>query len=266
MTDEIISNLSKNLESSKVISRTSIMRYKTTSKNIKEISDELQVGSILEGTVRKASDNLRITVQLIDTLSDEHLWTQDYDRKLDSVFGVQKEIAINVSQALTVQLLSAEKRDLEMRATGNTQAYMLYLRGRYFLEERTRESTDKAVRYFEEAIKLDSRYALAYSGLADCYILYGSRTWMKPEDSFPKAKQYALQSIEIDPRLAEPHTTLADVLNDYEGMWNKSETEYKLALELKPSYAKAHMWYGLLLNFLTRFEECPRTDKVGNRT
>ncbi len=157
------------------------------------------------------------------------------DRKLDSVFGVQKEIAINVSQALTVQLLSVEKRDLEMRATGNTQAYMLYLRGRYFFEERTKESTDKAVRYFEEAIKLDSRYALAYSGLAECYILYGARTWMKPADSFPKAKQYALQSIEIDPRLAEPHTMLADVLNDYEGMWNKSETEYKLALELKPS-------------------------------
>ena len=254
MTEEIISNLSK-IRELKVISRTSIMRYKTTSKSIKEIADELQVGSVLEGTVRKASDNLRISIQLIDAQSDEHLWSQEYDRKLDSIFGVQKEIAIKASEALTVQLLSDEKRDLDRRATGNTQAYTLYLKGRYHWNERTKEDLDKAVKYFEEAIKLDSRYALAYSGLADCYIFYGAYGWMKPGDSFPRAKQYALKSIEINPRLAEPHATLADVFDSYEGMWKESEIEYKLALELKPSYTTAHMWYGLLLMDLTRFEE-----------
>jgi adenylate cyclase len=254
MTEELISNLSK-IQDLKVISRTSIMRYKATSKKMDEIARELQVGSILEGTVRKASDDLRISVQLIDAHSDEHLWSQDYDRRMDSVFGVQKEIALKVSDALKIRLLTDEKVDLEKRPTGDTQAYTLYLKGRYFWNERTKEGLDKAVKYFEEAINLDSKYALAYSGLADCYVILGAYGRMSPGDSFPRAKEYAMKSIEIDPRLSEPHTTLADVFNSYEGMWEESESEYKRAIELKPSYATAHMWYGLLLLFLLRFEE-----------
>ena len=254
MTEEIISNLSK-IRELKVISRTSIMRYKTTSKSIEEIAKELKVGSILEGTIRKASDNLRISVQLIDAPNDEHLWSQDYDRKMDSVFEVQKEIALKVSEALKVQLLSDVKKDLERKATGNTRAYTLYLKGRYYWNERTEEGLDKAARYFEEAIKLDSDYALAYSGLADCCVIRGAYGWRQPADAFLRAKQYATKSIELDPRLAEPRTTLADVFNSYEGKWEESANEYERAIELKPSYATAHMWYGLLLFFLGRFEE-----------
>jgi adenylate cyclase len=254
MTEELISNLSK-IQDLRVISRTSIMRYKATNKTMDEIAKELQVGSIVEGTIRKASDDLRISVQLIDSRNDEHLWSQDYDRRMDSVFGVQKEIALKVSEALKVHLLSDERVDLEKKPTRSTQAYTLYLKGRYFWNERTKEALDKAVKYFEEAIKLDSNYALAYSGLADCYVILGAYGWLSPGDSFPKAKEYAMTSIGIDPRLAEPHTTLADVFNSYEGIWEESEREYKLALELKPSYATAHMWYGLLLCFLRRLEE-----------
>src|SRR2546422_4097923 len=251
MTEELISTLSK-IGELKVISRTSVMRYKTTDKSVDEIAKELSVGSIIEGTIRKVSDDLRITVQLIDAQSDEHLWSQDYDRKLDNVFGIQKEIALKVSEALKIQLLSYEKDDLGRRATGNTQAYTLYLKGRYFWNERTEHDLEKAAKYFEEAIKLDSQYALAYSGLADCYVIQGAYGWMMPADAFPKAKECVMKSIEIDPRLAEPHATLGDVFNSYEGRWKESEAEYKRAIELKPSYATGHMWYGLLLLFLRR--------------
>ena len=254
MTEELISTLSK-IGELKVISRTSIMRYKTTSKSIDEIAKDLSVGSIIEGTIRKVSDDLRISVQLIDAQTDEHLWSQDYDRKLDNVFGIQKEIALKVSEALKIQLLSYEKDDLGRRATGNTQAYTLYLKGRYFWNERTEHDLEKAAKYFEEAIKLDSQYALAYSGLADCYVIQGAYGWMMPADAFPKAKECAMKAIGIDPRLAEPHATLGDVFNSYEGRWIESEVEYKRAIELKPSYATGHMWYGLLLLFLRRTKE-----------
>ncbi len=254
MTEELISTLSR-IGGLKVISRTSVMRYKGTDKGMNEIAQELQVGTILEGSVRKANGDVRISAQLIDARNDEHLWSQDYDRKLEGVFAIQREIAQKVADALSVTLLSREKEDMGRQATNIPQAYTLYLKGRYFWNERRKESVDKAVKYFEEAIKLDPKFALAYSGLADCHILYGAFGWMKPGESFPRAKQFALRSIEIDPRLAEPHTTLAGVFDSYEGMWREAEAEYKRVLELKPSYALAHMWYGLLLIFLTRFEE-----------
>src|SRR5437879_10869431 len=192
MTEELISTLSK-IGELKVISRTSIMRYKNTDKSIDEIAKDLSVGSIIEGTLRKITDDLRISVQLIDAQTDEHLWSQDYDRKLDNVFGIQKEIALKVSEALKIQLLSYEKDDLGRRATGNTQAYTLYLKGRYFWNERTEHDLEKAAKYFEEAIKLDSQYALAYSGLADCCVIQGAYGWMMPEGSFPNAQQCAMQ-------------------------------------------------------------------------
>ena len=254
MTEELISTLSR-IAGLKVISRTSVMRYKGLGKSAAEIAGELKVGTILEGSVRKAGANLRIAAQLIDARSDEHLWSQDYDRTLEDVFAIQREIAQKVADELSITLLSGEKEDMERRVTENTAAHVLYLKGRYLWNERSEEANDKAVRYFEEAIKLDPKFALAYSALADCFTFYGAFGWLKPEDSFPMAKEYALKSLEIDPRLAEPHTTLADVLNSYEGKWEQSETEFKRAIKLNPNYSTAHMWYGLLLMFLRRFEE-----------
>ncbi len=174
MTEELISTLSR-IGELRVISRTSVMHYKGTSKNLGEIARELRVGSILEGSVRKASDDLRITAQLIDTGNDEHLWSQDYDRKLENVFAIQREIAQSVAEVLKIRLLSGEKKSIEKRPTENTEAYALYLKGRYYWNERVRDSNDKAVRCFEEAVKLDPNYALAYSGLADCYLIYSDR-------------------------------------------------------------------------------------------
>ena len=261
MTEELISTLSK-IGELRVISRTSMMRFKDTSKSINEIARELRAGSILEGSVRRASDDLRITTQLIDPGSDEHLWSQDYDRKLENIFAVQKEIAQSVAEALKVRLLSSEKKDIEKKATENTEAYKLYLKGRYYWNERTRDDNDKAVRCFAEAIKLDPKYALAYAGLADCYVASADYGWLSPKEAFPKGKEYALKAVEIDPRLAEAHTSLGQFY-DYEWIWREAEQEYKKAIELRPGYATAHQWYGLFLWFAGRYDEAKaRTDRA----
>jgi TolB-like protein/Flp pilus assembly protein TadD len=254
ITEEVISTASS-IGGLSVISRTSIMGYKGTTKKVGEIGSELKVGSVLEGSFRKAGNRIRVTAQLIDANNDSHVWTQAYDRELDDIFAIQTDIAKQVAEALRVRILPDEKLQIEREPTRNTEALSLYLKGRYYWNERTKPSIDKALKYFEEAIKRDPKFAIAYSGIADCYTLYGANGWLKPDDAFPKSKEYATRALDIDPTLAEPHTTLADVLNSYEGKWEESETEFKRALELKPNYSLAHMWYGLLLMFLRRFDE-----------
>jgi tetratricopeptide (TPR) repeat protein len=231
------------------------MQYKSKSKPIVEIGRELNAGTILEGSVRKAGNRVRITIQMIDAIHDKHLWAESFDRELLDIFAIQSDVAERVAEALRIQLLSAEKKDIERRATESSEAFTQYLKGRYHWNERTREGNDKAVKYFEEAVKLDPKYALAYAGLADCYIIYGDYGWMEPKDAFPKAEQAISRAVELDPRLAEPHASLGVVYNSYEAEWDKAEKEFKQAIELKPSYATAHMWYGLLLMFLGRYDE-----------
>jgi len=254
MSEEIISTLSR-IGGLRVISRTSVMRYKGTGKSVDEIAKELNVGSILEGSVRKASDDLRISVQLINARNDEHLWSQDYDKKLENVFVIQREIAQSVAEALKVELLSGEKEDIERRVTDSTEAYKLYLKGRYFWNERTREGTNNAVKYYEKAVKLDPWFALAYAGLDDCYVVYPNYGWQMPREAYPRAKEYSLRAIEIDPRLAEPHASLAVVYSNYEYRWQEAEEEFKLAMGLKASYATAYHWYSLALRFMGRLHE-----------
>jgi adenylate cyclase len=263
MTEELISTLSR-IGGLRVISRTSVMRYKGSGKGVEEIAKELNVGSILEGSVRKAHDDLRISAQLIDARNDEHLWSQDYDRKLEDVFAIQREIAQNVAGVLSVALLSSEKEDIERRVTDSPQAHTLYLKGRYYWNERTRDGIDKAVKYFEEAVRLDPMYALAYAGLADCYIIYGDYAWIEPKKAFPKAEEYASKSIEIDPRLAEPHASLGTAYTSYEWMWQEAEKEYRQAIGLKPSYATGHQWYGLYLDLMGRLDEANTQIKLAS--
>jgi TolB-like protein/lipoprotein NlpI len=253
MTEEMISTLSR-IGELKVISRSSVMRYKGTNKGATEIARELKVGTILEGSVRKVSNDLRITALLIDARNDEHLWSKDYDKKLENVFSIQREIAENVAEALKIQLLSRERKDIEKTATASTEAYTLYLKGRYYWNERKAEANMKAVKYFEEAAGLDPNYAPAYAGLADCYVISGDYGWMEPNEAFPKAKQWISRALEVDSRLAEPHASLGVVYNSYEAKWEESEKEFKKAIQLKPSYSMAHMWYGLLLMLLGRYD------------
>lgn len=254
LTEELISTIS-NIQELVVISRTSIMKYKGGSATVGEIGQALRVGSIVEGSVRKSANRIRISAQLIDANTDGHLWARIYDRDIGDIFSIQSEIAQQVAEALKIQLLAKEREGMEKRATDSTEAYELYLKGRHHWNERTREGLDRAVNYFQDSLTKDPKYALAFAGLADCYIIYADYNWMKPREAFPKAYEYAVRSIEINPRLAEPHASLGLVHSTYEWNWSKAEEEFKKAVDLNPSYVLAYMWYALFLMAMLRFEE-----------
>lgn len=254
LTEELISTIS-NIRELTVISRTSVMKYRGGLATVGEIGRALNVGSIIEGSVRKSLNRARVTAQLIDVNTDGHLWSRSYDREMNDIFAIQSEIAQQVADALKIQLVASEKHEVEKKATADPEAHTMYLKGRYFWNERTREGIDKAVKYFEEAIKLDPKYDLAYAGLADCYTIYADWFWMDPNNAFPKARNYDLKALEIDPNLAEAHASLGIIYNSYNGNWQESESEFRRALQLKPGLAYVHMWYGLLLNVLGRHNE-----------
>ncbi len=256
MTEQLISTLSR-LPGLQVISRTSIMRYKGSSKPIGEIGVELRAGSVLEGSVRKASDELRITAQLINAVSDETLWSQDFDRKLDAVFDIQGEIARCVSDALQVRLLDRDKSSLTPRGTGSTESFALYLKGRSAWNERSQGGHARAVDFFERAIRMDPKFGLAHAGLAVAWLIAGDYEWLRPADAFPRAKASAERAISLDPRLGEPHAVLGLVLAHREWNWKAAEHEFRTALDLEPSNATVHHWFGvhLCLPFPRRRDE-----------
>jgi adenylate cyclase len=258
MTEELISTVSRISELS-VISRTSVMRYKDTVVPIGEIGRELSAGTVLEGSVRKAGNKMRITTQLIDTQNDKHLWAQSYDRDVTDIFAIQADIAEQVAQALRVSLLSKEKKAVEKEATVDLEAYTLYLKGRYFWNERSFESVKKAAGYFEEAIRLDPRFALAYSGLSDCYMIQVDRGMISHAEASVQ-KGYAEKAVELDPDLAEAHASLGAAKQEQWDM-RGAEREFKRALALKPSYATAEHWYMIVLNCLGRNEEALEHEK-----
>jgi adenylate cyclase len=254
MTEELISTLSRVNELS-VISRTSAMQYKSKSKPVVEIGRELKAGTVVEGSVRKAGNRARITVRMVDAKQDRQLWTESYDREIQDIFAVHSDIAQRIAEALKIRLLPSEKKGIERIATENTEAYTLYLKGRYYWNERSKEGNDKAAMFFEEAVKLDRKFALGYAGLADCYINYGDYGWASPEEKYPKAREYSMKAIEIDPDIAEAHTSLAWVYTAHDWKWGEAEKEFSKAMQLKPSYATAHQWYALFLSFLGRYSE-----------
>ncbi len=243
MTEEIISAISK-IPELIVISRTSVMKYKGGRRSVEEIRPELRVGTLLEGSVRKAGSRVRISVQLIDANNEGHLWAENYNRELQDVFEVQSDIAHKVAESLKVRLLAKDAERVGRAPTANMEAYTLYLKGRYFWNERTLEGLNKAVRYFGEAIKRDPGYALAYAGLADCYLILENWSFLRPEETLPKVIEYSKKALEIDDMLAEAHTSMAAVSVSYLFDFNRAEREFKRAIELNPNYATAHHWYG----------------------
>ncbi len=253
MTEELISTLA-NVSGLQVISRTSIMQYKNTSKKAVEIGNDLAVGSIIEGSVRKAGNQLRISVQLIDTQEDKHLWAQTYDRELKDVFAMQSDIARNVSEALRVKLLPRESAKLQKTATNSMEAYTAYLKGRFHWNKRTKEAVEKAIEHLQSAINQDPNYALAYAGLADCYNVAADWGYMSPKDAYTKAKKAALKALELDSNLAEAHAALA-LTSEADWNWTTAEVELKRAIELNPNYASARQWYSMLLVSLGRAKE-----------
>ena len=261
MTEELISTMSK-VAGLRVIARTSVVGYKNSQKKIDQIAKELGVGTVLEGSVRKAGDRLRITVQLIEARTSDHLWAESYDRDLKDVFAIQSDISKTVVEALKVRLLSTEKKDIERRPTESVEAYQAYLKGRYHLNQDTKDDYSEAKKYLEEAVKLDPRFALAYAGISDYYHGVSHYNWLSPEEAFPVMKEKAIKALEIDPRLAEGHAALGAVYFHYEWKWGDAEKEFIRAIELKPSYVSAYDMYSYLLAVMGRNEESYEQQKV----
>jgi len=241
--DEILTRLAK-VADLKVISHTSTQRYKSSPDNLPQIAKELGVANILEGSVQKSQDQVRVNVQLINAATDAHLWADSFDRKLVDIFAVESEIATKVADTLQAKLTGEEQHAISMQPTQNTEAYQLYLKGRYFWNKRTGPDLQKAIDYFKQAIEKDPGYALAYVGLGDSYILLSGFGAARPQDSFPLAEAAAKKALEIDDTLAEAHTTLGFSLCVHHLDFAGSIREFERAIALNPNYATAHHWFG----------------------
>ncbi len=254
LTEELISGLSR-LKDTKVISRTTSMKYKNTTKDTKTIGKETGADYIMEGSVRKAGNNLRITAQFIDACRDVHLWAQSFRGTLDDIFDIQEDVSVKIIEALRIQLSSEEKNTLQKRYTDNTEAYQLYLQGIFFWKKRNEAGLKLAVKHFEKALEKDPEYALAWAGIADAYSLMGEYTNISRRDLYNKQMEAVHKALELDPQLAEAHVSLAIslMLNDWD--WVGAEKEFRTGLKLNPKYATGHHWYAELLMFLGRSEE-----------
>jgi adenylate cyclase len=247
MTEELITALS-GLHELTVIARTSVMQYKNSPKRVADVGKELKTGTIIEGSVRKAANKVRITVQMIDAKSEGHLWAQNYDRQMDDIFAIQSEIAQKVADALKIKLVHSDRRQLERKLAGNTEAYTLYLKGRYYWNERSKSSMEKGIAYLHKAIEADPNLALAYSDLADAHVVMADYGIMWTGEAQAKAREYAKRALEIDPSLSQPHAALAAIY-ERNFRWAEAEAEFKLAIKLNPNNATAHHWYALDLTF-----------------
>jgi serine/threonine-protein kinase len=253
LTDELITNLAS-IQSLKVISRTSAMRYKGVSKPLPEIARELGVDGIIEGSVLRSNDHVRINIQLIDAPRDRHVWTQTYDRDMRDVLTLQSEVGRDIADRLDVELATGGKGRATPRPV-NPQAYELYLRGRYYWNKRTPDALLQALDQFNRAVRLDSTYAAAYAGLADTYVLMSVYSGTPPAESYPRARAAALHALKIDERLAEAHASLGRVKSFYDWDWTGAEAEFKRAIELKPSLSTAHHYYSILLRDVGRVDD-----------
>jgi TolB-like protein/Flp pilus assembly protein TadD len=240
--DEILARLAK-ISDLKVISRTSTQHYKSSPDNLPEIARQLGVSNLLEGSVQRANDRVRVTVQLINAENDTHLWAETYDRNLTDIFAVESEIAKAVADTLRAKLTGSEQNAIATRPTENTEAYQLYLKGRYFWNKRNAGDFKTAIGYFQQAIDKDPGFALAYAGLADTYVLMSGFAAASPKDSLPKAKAAAQKALELDPMLAQAHASLGQALFAYDLNFTEANREFRRAIELNPNYATAHQWY-----------------------
>jgi TolB-like protein/DNA-binding winged helix-turn-helix (wHTH) protein/Tfp pilus assembly protein PilF len=250
LTEEMITQLG-DLDANRlgVIARTSAMQYKGARKDTRQIGRELGVDYILEGSVRREGERVRITAQLIQVRDQTHLWAKDYDRNLRDILALQSDVASSIAQEIKLKLTPEERARLASPLALNPEAYELYLKGRYFWNKRTEDGFVKAIGYFEQATALDPQYAPPHAGLADAYALLGSMPnhEISRGEAMPKAKTAALKALQLNDSLADAHTSLAFVEMQYEWDWPGSEKEFKRALKLNPNYATAHQWYAVWL-------------------
>jgi len=253
MTEELISVLSQ-VQGLRVIARTSVDRYRGRERSVSQIARELGVGSVMEGSVRKAGDKVRVTVQLVDVETEEHVWSASYDRELTDVFSIESDIARMVAENLKLKLLDRAEERIEGRAPEDVSAYMMYLEGRTLMRSRSKEGLRGAELLFEEALRLDPDYALAHAGLADCIYLQGNYHYRPMLEAIAVARKEASKALELNPDLAEAHASFGVLLmQDY--WFSDSDREFRKAISLNPSYATAHHWYALCLAALGKVQE-----------
>ena len=253
--DEILTRLSK-IADLKVTSRTSTQHYKSVPENLAEIAKQLGVAHILEGSVQKSGDAVRVNVQLIKAANDSQVWAETFDRKLTDIFSVESDVAKAIADQLRAHITRREEQVIAAKPTKNIEAYDAYLRGRYFWNKRTSDGIKHAIEHFQQSIERDPDFALGHAGLADSYIALTFYNFAAPHETMPKAKESAIKALALDDTLAEAHASLAHILMNYDWNWSAAEKEFKRSIELKPDYATAHEWYAI--HYLTatgRFEE-----------
>jgi len=251
--DEILTRLAK-VADLKVISRTSTQHFKSTPDNLPQIAKQLGVAHVLEGSVQKASDQVRVNVQLINALTDAHLWADTYDRKLTDIFAVESDIAKTIADTLQAKITGSEKNSIAKAPTANPEAYELYLKGRFFWNKRSGVDLRKAIEFFNQAIAKDPNYALAYAGLADSYLLLPNYGGAATADVVPPARAAVTKALELDNSLAEAHASLG-LLDTLDLRLERSITHFERAVQLKPNYATAHHWLGLAHLSLGHFDQ-----------
>ncbi len=259
MTEALTTDLGK-ISVLRVISRTSVMQYKGTKKALPEIARELNVDAFIEGTVSRSGNHLRITANLLQASPEKHLWAESYESEVGDILTVQGEVAQAVAREIQVKLTPEEQKLLGNARPVNPKAHDDYLKGRYLCNKDTREGLDKAIQYFQQAIKEAPNDPLAYAGLADCYALWGSAGDLSagdlsPKEIMPKARDAALKALQLDEDLAEAHTSLGNVKLILDWNWSGAEREFKRAIELNPNYSPAHVWYAHYLVAMGRFDE-----------
>src|SRR6266513_1627728 len=250
--EEILTRLAK-VADLKVISRTSTQRFKSAPSDLREIAKQLGVMNIVEGSVQKANDQVRVNVQLINAMTDAHLWADTYDRKLNDIFSVESEIAKAIADTLQAKITGSEKNSIAKAPTANPEAYELYLKGRFFWNQRTGEDLHKAIGYFEQAIAKDPNYALAYVGSADSYLLLSSYSNISPRESLPPPRAALEKALALDDSLAEAHASFG-LLDTLELNLQHALVGYQRAIDLKPNYATAHHWLALGYATLGQFD------------
>ena len=255
ITESLINNLSQ-LPRLEVKARSTVFYYKGKDISPKQLGTELSVQSVLNGRVTQRGDQLILNLELVDTQTGNQIWGEQYNRKTTDLVSLQSEIARDVTSKLKTKLSGADQQKLAKTYTTDSEAYQLYLKGKFYWNKRTGAELKQAVEFYNQAIEKDPTYALAYSGLAETYGLYSSYDVAPASDSMPQAKAAALRALEIDEQLAEAHTALGFYLSNYEWDRDGSEKEYRRAIELKPNYATAHHWFGTDLSNVKRFDEC----------
>jgi len=233
------------------------MAYKGARKPLPQIARELNVDAIVEGSVLRSGDQVRITAQLIDAASDKHLWSQSYEGEFRDTLALQNRVAGAIADQIRINLTPQEQAALKNTKVVNPEAFESYLKGRYFWNKRTADGLKAALAYFKQAIEEDPKYAQAHSGLADTYALLGDWQYavMPPKEAFPKAKAAAIEALELDSTLGEAHNSLAFVLDGFDWDFDSAGKEFRRAIELNPGYATAHHWYAWHLSLLGRYDE-----------